>query len=441
MGSGASKNRTESPPTKQPPTSRIETPATSLGSSAPTTPGGAAGPSDERDSSSFKETRTDDQYVIQFQPEEVTHDDINSSPSGSFPKKAAGEEGGSSVKGESFARRRLSVPDPKDRKPLSELALREAGRSPDTSFKRREAALGDAASPPPRILWRRPRRRRSVSISARDPPPAASGGGARVAVGRARRATSRRSARSASACTRSAVAAGRRRPADRQDQSDRGCACSRHVDGTNVALFVFGGHGQHGEHVSEFVMTRAQTLLLAHASIVSGPGDAIKASLLQTDAELMADPTVHSQRSGTTAVVVLLCKNQLWVGNVGDSRAVLGTLDAAGALVPHDLTIDHKPDDEGEFERITTCGGLVSEATPEDGPARVWFAPNSGHTSGPGLAMSRSIGDHLVKTVGVTATPEVRSAPRWRREAARGGARRRFGRFGRTRDDLIQRAK
>ena len=106
MGSGASKNRTESPPTKQPPTTRIETPVTSLGSSAPTTPGGAASPSDERDSSSFKETRTDDQYVIQFQPEEVTHDDINSSPSGSFPKKAAGEEGGSSVKGESFARRR-----------------------------------------------------------------------------------------------------------------------------------------------------------------------------------------------------------------------------------------------------------------------------------------------------------------------------------------------
>ena len=147
MGSGASKNRTESPPTKQPPTTRIETPVTSLGSSAPTTPGGAASPSDERDSSSFKETRTDDQYVIQFQPEEVTHDDINSSPSGSFPKKAAGEEGGSSVKGESFARRRLSVPDPKDlEKPLSELALREAGRSPDTSFKRREAALGDAAA-------------------------------------------------------------------------------------------------------------------------------------------------------------------------------------------------------------------------------------------------------------------------------------------------------
>ena len=44
MGSGASKNRTESPPTKQPPTTRIETQVTSLGSSAPTTPGGAAGP-------------------------------------------------------------------------------------------------------------------------------------------------------------------------------------------------------------------------------------------------------------------------------------------------------------------------------------------------------------------------------------------------------------
>ena len=177
MGSGASKNRTESPPTKQPPTTRIETPATSLGSSAPTTPGGAAGPSDERDASSFKVERSDDQYVIQFKPEEVTHDDINSSPSGSFPKKAAPDEGGSSVKGESFARRRLSVPDPKDlEKPLSELALREAGRSPDTSFKRREAALGDAASPPPRILTASPKKKekKSVSISgAAAPPPAA----------------------------------------------------------------------------------------------------------------------------------------------------------------------------------------------------------------------------------------------------------------------------
>ena len=417
MGSGASKNRTESAPTKQPPTTRIETPATSLGSSAPTTPGGAAGPSDERDSSSFKVERTDDQYVIQFKPEEVTHDDINSSPSGSFPKKAAGEEGGSSVKGESFARRRLSVPDPKDlEKPLSELALREAGRSPDTSFKRREAALGDAASPPARILTASPKKKekKSVSISgAADPPPPAAAAAAEAPESRsAEHAPSNKSP-----FRPERVGMYSKRGCKQGDDGqlivkinqDRGCACSRHVDGTNVALFcVFDGHGQHGEHVSEFVMTRAQTLLLAHASIVSGPGDAIKASLLQTDAELMADPTVHSQRSGTTAVVVLLCKNQLWVGNVGDSRAVLGTLDAAGALVPHDLTIDHKPDDEGEFERITTCGGLVSEATPEDGPARVWFAPNSGHTSGPGLAMSRSIGDHRSRELGVIPEPDIR---------------------------------
>ena len=238
MGSGASKNRTEAPPTKQPPTTRIETPATSLGSSAPTTPGGAAGPSDERDSSSFKVERTDDQYVIQFKPEEVTHDDINSSPSGSFPKKAP-EEGGSSVKGESFARRRLSVPDPKDlEKPLSELALREAGRSPDTSFKRREAALGDAASPPARILTASPKKKekKSVSISgAADPPPAA--------AATATEAPESRSAEHApsnkSPFRPERVGMYSKRGCKQGDDGqlivkinqDRGCACSRHVDG------------------------------------------------------------------------------------------------------------------------------------------------------------------------------------------------------------------
>ena len=50
----------------------------------------------------------------------------------------------------------------------------------------------------------------------------------------------------------------------------------------------------------------------------------------------------------------------------------------------------------------------MSEATPEDGPARVWFAPNSGHTSGPGLAMSRSIGDHRSRELGVIPEPDIR---------------------------------
>lgn len=50
-------------------------------------------------------------------------------------------------------------------------------------------------------------------------------------------------------------------------------------------------------------------------------------------------------------------------------------------------------------------GGFVSPPEEEwGGPARVWIDK---YMERPGLAMSRSVGDHLVKTIGVIAEPEV----------------------------------
>jgi hypothetical protein len=45
----------------------------------------------------------------------------------------------------------------------------------------------------------------------------------------------------------------------------------------------------------------------------------------------------------------------------------------------------------------------VSPGSPELGPARVWLKKGEG----PGLAMARSLGDHICKTVGVIATPVI----------------------------------
>ena len=61
-----------------------------------------------------------------------------------------------------------------------------------------------------------------------------------------------------------------------------------------------------------------------------------------------------------------------------------------------------KPDDPGERARIEAQGGYVSRASDAYGPARVW---KGGFGIGPGLAMSRSLGDHAVAEVGVTAEP------------------------------------
>ncbi|KAI3517622.1 hypothetical protein L1887_16840 [Cichorium endivia] len=90
---------------------------------------------------------------------------------------------------------------------------------------------------------------------------------------------------------------------------------------------------------------------------------------------------------GSTAVVSILTKEQIFVANCGDSRAVLCR---NGRAIP--LSVDHKPDREDERARIESCGGRIMFA---DG-ARVEGI----------LAMSRAIGDRLLKQW-VTSEPEI----------------------------------
>ncbi len=73
-------------------------------------------------------------------------------------------------------------------------------------------------------------------------------------------------------------------------------------------------------------------------------------------------------------------------------------------LIAIPLSTDQNPDSPGEMERILSSGGYVTPP-PEPGlSSHVWL--NRGHTQ-IGLAMSRSIGDHAVKDVGVIAKPVV----------------------------------
>jgi protein phosphatase 2C family protein 2/3 len=73
-------------------------------------------------------------------------------------------------------------------------------------------------------------------------------------------------------------------------------------------------------------------------------------------------------------------------------------------LIAIPLSTDQNPDSPGEKERILSSGGFVSPP-PEPGlSSRVWL--DREHTQ-IGLAMSRSIGDHAVKNVGVISRPVV----------------------------------
>jgi protein phosphatase 2C family protein 2/3 len=54
-------------------------------------------------------------------------------------------------------------------------------------------------------------------------------------------------------------------------------------------------------------------------------------------------------KSGSCAIVVLIVQDMCYVANVGDSRAVLSCEEGRRA---YPLSLDHKPGEDGETERI-----------------------------------------------------------------------------------------
>ena len=89
-------------------------------------------------------------------------------------------------------------------------------------------------------------------------------------------------------------------------------------------------------------------------------------------------------------MVVAATSDTLWCANAGDSRAVVCR---DGVAIP--LSFDHKPNSEIESTRITKAGGFV-EAT------NGFFRVNGN------LNLSRSIGDHRSRELGVIPEPDIR---------------------------------
>jgi serine/threonine protein phosphatase PrpC len=128
----------------------------------------------------------------------------------------------------------------------------------------------------------------------------------------------------------------------------------------------------------------------------------LKASKIM-DKELKLHRDIDCFCSGTTAVTLIKQGPDLVVGNVGDSRAVLGTRDHDNSLIAVQLTIDLKPNLPKEEERIKLRKGRVFSLKNEPDVARVWL-PNSDF---PGLAMARAFGDFCLKDVGLISVPDV----------------------------------
>ncbi|XP_020261551.1 probable protein phosphatase 2C 33 [Asparagus officinalis] len=121
------------------------------------------------------------------------------------------------------------------------------------------------------------------------------------------------------------------------------------------------------------------------------------------DKELRVHPNIDCFCSGTTAVTLLKQGQDLIIGNVGDSRAILGTRDQDDRLIAVQLTVDLKPNLPREAERIRRCKGRVFALQDEPEVARVWLPNNDS----PGLAMARAFGDFCLKDFGLISVPDV----------------------------------
>jgi len=121
------------------------------------------------------------------------------------------------------------------------------------------------------------------------------------------------------------------------------------------------------------------------------------------DKELQSHPLIDCFCSGTTAVTVLKQGKHLVIGNVGDSRAIMGTRDENGILKAIQLTVDLKPNLPQEADRIREYKGRVFALHDEPEVSRVWLP----YDDSPGLAMARAFGDFCLKDYGVISVPEM----------------------------------
>ncbi|OQR94664.1 phosphatase 2C 76-like [Thraustotheca clavata] len=198
---------------------------------------------------------------------------------------------------------------------------------------------------------------------------------------------------------------------------------------------VFDGHG--GERASRFcaeyvfdkILVRMEEIDTTNKfTLQRSMEESIKEGILELDKKFI-EVSDHCKRlslgrggikrhtatgieDGTTCLVAIIRDNIIYVGNVGDSRAIICKVFANGKVAASPLTMDHKPEAPEERRRIEERGGevtgLVSGGRAPDFALNMW--PFNRLLDVPRvngiLSMSRAIGDASLKHI-VTADADV----------------------------------
>ncbi|CAD7695151.1 unnamed protein product [Ostreobium quekettii] len=158
----------------------------------------------------------------------------------------------------------------------------------------------------------------------------------------------------------------------------------------SVGMFgVFDGHG--GPDAAMYIKQHLFKNLTNHKDFTTDTEKATNEVYVNTDDSYLEDPKSRRDDggAGSTAVTAVVIGRRLTMANVGDSRAVLCR---QGKAIQ--VSVDHKPNEPHEKQRIEDNGGMVVWA----GTWRV----------GGVLAVSRAFGDRPLKKY-VKADPYMRS--------------------------------
>jgi len=115
---------------------------------------------------------------------------------------------------------------------------------------------------------------------------------------------------------------------------------------------IFDGHS--GVRCANFMAKELPDKLLQHPEFKTNPSLALHEVFLDLDKQWLSKAAEGDIKDGSTAVVAVLRGEQLYVANLGDSRAVICE---AGLAMP--LSVDHKPENLLEKNRIERNGGAV----------------------------------------------------------------------------------
>ncbi|KAL5708843.1 hypothetical protein ACHQM5_019598 [Ranunculus cassubicifolius] len=168
-----------------------------------------------------------------------------------------------------------------------------------------------------------------------------------------------------------------------------------------------------GTECSNFVKDRLVEILTNDPTLPKDPVEAYNSAFSTVSSELH-DSQIDDSLSGTTAIVVLVNGDTLYVTNVGDSRTVTAFKNGNSVLA-EDLSWDQTPFRKDKCERVKLCDArlfirskvcrITISRHGEIMKVSVVIRQEDGLYRR--TAFSKSVGDSIAEKIGVIAVPEI----------------------------------